>query len=448
MVAHNARFDMGFLTRACANLGYDWPSPVCLDTVRLARHIIARREVANYRLGTLAAYFSTATEPSHRALDDARATVEVLHGLLERVGNQGVSSLADLLAYSHTVSTTRRARRVWADDLPDTPGVYLFVRDDRQGRHYLYVGVSRHIRRRVAAYFTAAETRQRMEEMVRLSTGVEAIECHTGLEAAVVEARLIKAHQPPYNRRGKQPRHTWIKVTIEPIPRLSVVRRVLNDQASYCGPFTGRTPAEEAILAIGQAFALRSCTDKLSATTGRPACSLAELASCPAPCTLTHLDDYRRVVDQVKACLAGDVRPVEQACLAAMAHLSSQLRYEQAGELLERWRVFEQAMRRQARLTSLANCSQIVAARRLEAGWEIHVVRHARLAGAGVARPGDDPLEVVAAVLATAQTVDPAVAGQPAGSIEEAELIATWLEQPGVRLIDIQGVWGWPVHTQ
>ena len=448
MIAHNARFDMGFIVRAAENLGYEWPATVVLDTVTLARRIIGRQEVRNYRLETLAAYFSTPIHPSHRALDDARATVDVFYGLLSRVGNQQVRTLEDLLQYSHTISKARRQKRSWTDTLPQGPGVYFFVRDAERGRQYLYVGTSKHIQQRVATYFTPSESRRRMDEMVALATGVEAIECHTALEAAVVELRLITAHQPPYNRRSKNPHHTWLKMTAEPIPRWSVVRRVLDDSASYLGPFSGREPAEQALLGLGEAFPLRSCRDRLSPKSGREPCALAEMGSCPAPCTLRDLDSYANLVDQVRTCLDGDIRPVRQACLAGVSALSEQYRYEEAQEALNRFSLVEYGLRRQARLQSLANCPQIVAAHQIGDAWEIHIFRYAQLAGAAVALPGDDPQRVADTALTTARTVIPSLPGMPAGSIEEAELIAGWMEQPGVRLLAIDGTWGWPVHSQ
>jgi len=446
MVAHNAGFDMGFILRASEKLGYEWPSTTVIDTVSLARRIIPRHEVRNYRLSTLASYFSTSISPTHRALDDVGATVDLLHGLIARVGNQHVITLEDLLQFSHTISKTRRSKRGWAENLPTGPGVYFFVRDSDRGRKILYVGTSKQIRKRVATYFTASESRLRMEEMVALATGVEAIECHTALEASVVELRLITAHQPPYNRRSKNPHHTWVKVTTEPIPRLSVVRKVLDDQASYCGPFSGRAPAEEAILALDEAFALRPCRERLSATVPREPCALAEMASCPAPCTLTNLDSYYSVVDKVKECLAGDVRPVREACMDAIRSLSEQCRYEEAQEILQRLRIVERGMIRKARLFSLASCPQILAARKVGDCWELHVFRYAQLAAAGIAHPGEDPQRVGEQLVTMASSVTPSIPGMPAGSIEEAELVAAWMEEPGVRLIDIEGTWSWPAH--
>ncbi|MCE1174681.1 MAG: 3'-5' exoribonuclease, partial [Propionibacteriales bacterium] len=72
LVAHNARFDVGFLKRACARHDYSWPNPEVVDTVALARQVLLRDEVPNVKLSTLAAHFHTATTPTHRALDDAR----------------------------------------------------------------------------------------------------------------------------------------------------------------------------------------------------------------------------------------------------------------------------------------------------------------------------------------------------------------------------------------
>ena len=127
VVAHNAPFDTGFLRRACENLGYPYPRWPVLDTATLARVILLRDEVPNCKLGTLARHFRTTVTPNHRALTDAQATVDVLHGLMERVGNLGVHTLEDLQEFSRQVSPQRRSKRTWAAGLPETAGVYLFV---------------------------------------------------------------------------------------------------------------------------------------------------------------------------------------------------------------------------------------------------------------------------------------------------------------------------------
>ena len=190
-----------------------------VDTAHLARQLVTRDEAPNRKLSTLARLFGAATTPDHRALHDARATVDVLHGLLERVGNLGVHSLEELTTYSSRVSSAQRRKRHLAEGLPSAPGVYLFK--DRQGR-VLYVGTSRDIRRRVRSYFTASEHRTRMAEMVGIAESVTPVVCPTTLEAEVRELRLIAEHKPRYNRRSRYPeRALWVKLTVEPFPRLS-----------------------------------------------------------------------------------------------------------------------------------------------------------------------------------------------------------------------------------
>lgn len=83
LVAHNATFDLGFLTSASAACGVDWPRFPVLDTAALARLLLRPGQVPDCRLATLAAYFSARTAPCHRALADARATADVLTGLLD-----------------------------------------------------------------------------------------------------------------------------------------------------------------------------------------------------------------------------------------------------------------------------------------------------------------------------------------------------------------------------
>jgi DNA polymerase III epsilon subunit family exonuclease len=101
LVAHNAPFDLRFLTAACAGMGLLWPRFEVLDTVRLARHLMATpQEVPDRKLATLAGYFGTPVRPSHRALDDARATAAVLGRLLARLAErEAINTLAELDAW-------------------------------------------------------------------------------------------------------------------------------------------------------------------------------------------------------------------------------------------------------------------------------------------------------------------------------------------------------------
>jgi len=116
LAAHNAPFDLAFLTAASAAIGRDWPGFEVLDTVRLARHLMATpQEVPDRKLATLAQFFGTPVRPSHRALDDARATSVVLGELLGRLSDrEGVMTLDDLDAWLAARDAEAAARHAQA----------------------------------------------------------------------------------------------------------------------------------------------------------------------------------------------------------------------------------------------------------------------------------------------------------------------------------------------
>ena len=133
LVAHNAGFDIGFLKAAARHCDIVWPRPPVLCTVRLARRVLSREEAPSVRLAALAKLFAVTTQPTHRALDDARATVDVLHALIERVGNQGVHTYTDLRAYLPNVTAAQRRKRVLADGPAAPAGRVPVPRPGRRG---------------------------------------------------------------------------------------------------------------------------------------------------------------------------------------------------------------------------------------------------------------------------------------------------------------------------
>ncbi|MEV4714336.1 DEDD exonuclease domain-containing protein [Micromonospora sp. NPDC049374] len=446
LVAHNAPYDVGFLKAACAKHGYRWPNPRVLDTAALARRVLLRDEVPNRKLGTLAAYFRAATQPTHRALDDARATVDVLHGLIGRLGGHRVDTIGDAIEFARAVTPTQRRKRHLADGLPRSPGVYIFrAADDRP----LYVGTSRDIATRVRSYFTAAEKRARISEMLAAAEQVEAVECAHSLEAEVRELRLIAAHAPPYNRRSKYPeRVVWLKLTDGPYPRLSVVREISPGDRAYLGPFTSRRAAELAAAGFHDAVPLRQCTHRLSLRTVTPACALAELGRCPAPCEhRISPEEYDvRAVTPFATATTGDPQPVVDALLARIEALSADQRYEDAAVLRSRLAAVLRAAVRMQRLAALSGLAEVAAAHPAAGGgWELALVRHGRLAGAGVSPPGVHPRPTLATIRATAETVPPGHGPVPAASPEESERILSWLERPETRLVEMSAGWSSPV---
>lgn len=446
LVAHNAPFDVGFLKHFSQTLGHPWPAFEVLDTARLARRVVTRDDAPNCKLSSLAVAFGSATTPNHRALEDARATVDVLHGLFERLGSLGVHTLEELQTFSSRVTSAQRRKRHLAEDLPHAPGVYLF-RDDAD--RVLYVGTSRDLRTRVRSYFTASETRSRMGEMVGLATRVEGIECATPLEAAVRELRLIAQHKPRYNRRSRFPEKVhWLKLTNEIWPRLSLVRQVLDDDADYLGPFSSRKRAEKSLAALHETFPVRQCTDRLPLAPAKTACVLAEMDRCLSPCDQSvDQETYGLMVSRLRANLLARADEVVDAISVKMDALSAEQRFEDAGVHRDRLAAFVRAASRTQRLRALTRCPEVVAARREENGrWAVHVIRHGRLAGAGVIPVDAHAGAYVDLLRTSSETVAPGLGPTPAATAEETEKVLAWLESDGVRLVRVEGEWSCPVR--
>ena len=134
IVGHNIRFDISFLNAALAQQDREKLHHRSIDTLALARRLL-RDEVPNCKLGTLADRLRLSHTPSHRALDDALATGDLLHVLLERAGSLGVTGLDDLVALPKISSSAQVRKLPLTEGLPREPGVYMFV--DAARRHSL-----------------------------------------------------------------------------------------------------------------------------------------------------------------------------------------------------------------------------------------------------------------------------------------------------------------------
>ena len=220
--------------------------------------------------------------------------------------------------------------------------------------------------------------------MVGSPPTVTPVVCATRLEAQVRELRLIAAHKPRYNRRSRFPeRAPWLKLTVEPFPRLSMVREVRQDGARYVGPFGSHQAAEAAVAAVHEVVPLRQCTRRLSVRVKSAECLLAELGRCGAPCSGAQtVEQYAAIVAEATAMIAGDARSVVGALRRRMKLLAAQQRYEEASTVRDRTLQLVRGAARAQRIAPLAASPEVVAARRAQAGgWEVVCVRYGRLAG-------------------------------------------------------------------
>lgn len=430
LVAHNAGFDTTFLNAALARLAYPLLDHPVICTSGLARRLVAD-EVRNCKLSTLADFFSCRTRPTHRALSDARATVEVFHGLLERAGSFGALTLEDLIQLTRiSDAPLYRARRGLADGLPHLPGVYLF----RSGAgEVLYVGKASDLKTRVRSYF-GHDRRRTVAAMLREAEQLDHQVCPTPIEAAVREQRLIERHQPRYNRRGKgPPQPVWLKLTAERFPRLSVVRAERADAATYLGPLPSRRLAEQVTDALHDVLPQRRCTPRIGPNTSFAACALAELGRCLAPCD-GRVDPrgYEPVAQLVRQTLGGEAGPVLDRLTARMQSLADAGRFEEAATARERTRAVVGALLRAERVRRCAQPALLLTAAPRAGGHDVVCVRHGRLIAScwTTTQP-----EAAAAELAE-RAQEPL---RPA-SLAERDLLARWMERPHVRVLHCDGV--------
>ncbi len=347
-VAHNARFDFGFIRAAARELGYPDPEgpPVC--TAKLARRV-AWDDVRNVRLDTLARHFRTDVVPTHRAFPDAEACAGVLHSLLELGGRLGILTLGDLRESMRARGQPHYAKIRLADALPHARGVYLFR--DRHGR-VLYVGKATDLRSRVKSYFYG-DGRKRIRDLLARTERIEHRECRTDLESLVAEARLIARHEPPYNRRGRTWRaYAYLKVDLtEAWPRIKVVPRpgpprLQPDAVAYLGPFHSRGAARAAKDALEDVVPIRRCTRSMGRTTRFSPCALAGMARCVAPCIgRVTPERYEELVRGLIRSLSSPGGLLE-ALEARMTRLAAQERFEQAANARDRLHALAEAIAR------------------------------------------------------------------------------------------------------
>ncbi len=357
IVAHNVRFDVGFLNAALERSGRPMLSNQRVDTVALARRLL-RDEVPNCKLGTLAERLRLPHRPSHRALDDALATGDLLHVLLERVGRLGVTGLDDLLALPKLAGHPQVGKLALTDGLPRAGGVYLFR--DAQGR-VLYVGKAANLRQRVRSYFSGDE-RRKIPQLLRETHRIDHRECSTPIEASVLEIRLIHEHRPRFNAQIKRwEKYTYLKLTAERFPRLSITKKVTADGATYLGPLPSAAVARRIAEAIETAIPIRRCTARPGRTPRSAPCTAAQLGVATCPCAaMISEDDYRHLVERVILGLRHRPELILDPLDAKMRELAAADRYEEAADVRDRAAALANALDRGRRVEALRSVGHLV----------------------------------------------------------------------------------------
>jgi DNA polymerase-3 subunit epsilon len=327
LVAHNARFDVGFLQRALGAIdGRRLELPV-LDTVALARRLLAGRGL-RCDLATLADRFALPTQPCHRALADAQATAELLVKLLGLAQERGARTVEDALDLAVAAPRRAQGRRRHAARVPAGPGVYVLRDEHGQA---LYVGKAGNLQARVRSYFGSRRQKPALEAALGALARVDSVPLGSELEAALVELELIRAWKPPANTRSTRPeRGRYLRLGLgDPVPLLALRDAPRDDGALYAGPLASRRTAETALEALRDAFGLRTCRPKVPVDEG--ACLRGRLGRCVAPCRgADEGEQYAAAVGRLARYLEGRGEGGRAEVRLRLAKLVAERRFEEA----------------------------------------------------------------------------------------------------------------------
>ena len=223
--------------------------------------------------------------------------------------------------------------------LPPRPGCYLFK--DRQGK-ILYVGKARRLDQRVRHYFQPGRApHPRTDRMVRLVADLDAIVTATEAEALILEATLVREHQPYFNVRLKDDKtFPWVKISLgETYPRLSVTRRVLDDGARYFGPYTDVSGMRRTLRFLRRVFPIRTCPNFESYRKRDRPCLNYHIRTCAGPCysrSGVTPDEHRRLAERMALFLAGRNDQVRESLRGEMNQAAAERRYEDAARARDR----------------------------------------------------------------------------------------------------------------
>ncbi|GAV31237.1 DNA polymerase III polC-type [Coriobacteriaceae bacterium EMTCatB1] len=327
LVAHNHRFDMGFLDYESERTGCEpIPRPV-LDTLILSRRLHPTERRHNLR--DVSARYGTSGAPTHRALADALATAEVFSAMLGELTSMGLTDAADVARICGLPARGDLARKLaLTTDLSDGPGVFALM--DERGR-VLYVARARRIRSRVRSFFYRSPD-DSAGSAVASTAKVRALKCSTALHAQLLESRLKARYAPPFNadcERGR--RMVYIRVdTKQAYPALTVMTRRPRSGTAI-GPFTNVWAVRRVVTALKEQFGLRMCGRRLNGAACLVECVHRSASSCPRPCIgAIEPDEYGARVTAALSVFDGGHARFRATLQALRERAAMDMRYEDA----------------------------------------------------------------------------------------------------------------------
>jgi DNA polymerase-3 subunit epsilon len=275
-IAHNARFDYGFIRREFNSIGREWRRPMAC-TVRLSRQLYP--EMPRHNLDSLIARHDLQMAGRHRAMPDASALWQ-LWGKLRAAWPLETLDEA-LRAASHRPSLPPQLSPDLPDELPDAPGVYRFY---GAGDALIYVGKADNLRDRVLEHFRGSTRDTKSQRLTAQTQRVEWQETAGELGALLLEARTIRELQPVYNRRlrGAGERLTWVIDDCGSAPQLLPIDGTVLRQGYAFGAYRSERDARKALEALAREQ--HWCLKVLGLEAGEGSCFGHQVGRCAGAC--------------------------------------------------------------------------------------------------------------------------------------------------------------------
>lgn len=224
--------------------------------------------------------------------------------------------------------------------LPHSPGVYI-MRD--AGGAIIYIGKAIDLAKRVSQYFQKLRSgtgEWKLPGLMATMRRIDYLPCESERDALVLEERLIKEHQPFFNKMLKDGKaYPYVRLSMnEDFPRLTITREKKRDGARYFGPYpqAGQLKGLLRHLWSAKVIALRPCRWNFSVKKPLPerkinSCVYFHTGQCPAPCAgKISADDYRAMADRAELFLSGRHGELAERFRAEMQSASAAMDYEKA----------------------------------------------------------------------------------------------------------------------
>ena len=229
-------------------------------------------------------------------------------------------------------------------NLPESPGIYQYLNEEDT---IIYVGKAKNLKRRVSSYFNREHPNGKTRLLVSKIADIKYIVVKTEEDALLLENNLIKKYKPRYNVLLKDDKtYPSICVSNEYFPRVFKTRNIIRNGSSYYGPYS-HIPSMNALLElIKKLYPLRSCRHPLTPENIRAGkfdvCLEYHIKNCKGPCIGKQChEDYLRDIDEIKQILKGDTQIVCDLLMDEMQALASELRFEEAQAIKEKYDLIE-----------------------------------------------------------------------------------------------------------